>query len=77
MKRAKSQCTLQTLHFMLDTAVPQEDAIKKVIFEVKDYKNKAGESIKIISETNLDYGSIIMEVKKKVSGYDIGNYFDE
>ena len=65
MKRAKSQCTLQTLHFMLDPAVPQEDAIKKVIFEVKDYKNKAGESIKIISETNLDYGSIIMEVKKE------------
>ena len=65
MKRVKSQCTLQTLHFMLDTAVPQEDAIKKVIFEIKDYKNKAGESIKIISETNLDYGSIIMEVKKE------------
>lgn len=40
MKRIKSQCTLQTLHFMLDLAVLQDEAIKKVEYELADYKTK-------------------------------------
>lgn len=77
MKRVKSQCTLQTLHFMLDPTVPQELAIKKVEQELAEYKAKAGANVKILNETKLEDSSVLLEVKKKVSGYDVGDYFNE
>ncbi len=76
MKRIQSACLMQTLHFILDPNVPSEEAIKKVILEVANYKNSAKDSVRISSEKTLEDGSVILSIKKKVSGYDIGNYFD-
>lgn len=77
MKRIHSACLLQTLHFMLDPNVEHDEAIKKVNLEVINFKNSKKDSMKILSETKLDDGSYILKLKKKVSGYSVGNYFDE
>ncbi len=77
MKRIQSQCIFQTLHFMLDPTVSQAEAIKKVELELAHYKENAGKAIKIVYEEKLEDGSVILEVKKKVSGYSVGKYFND
>lgn len=76
MKRIKSACLYQTVTFILDPNVTKEEALKKVESEVNNYKAKAGFSLQILKETKNNDGSIELEVRKKVSGYSIGNYFD-
>lgn len=76
MKRVKSACLYQTLVFLLDPNVSKEEALKKVEYEVSNYKtNVDGSNIQILNETKNSDGSVEISVRKKVSGYSIGNYF--
>ena len=77
MKRVKSACLYQTLSFLLDPNVSKEEALKKVAYEIANYKaNVDGSNIQILNETENPDGSVEIQVRKKVSGYSIGNYFD-
>ncbi len=76
MKRVQSACLTQTLHFILDPSLEKEEAIKRVEEEVVAYKNKMESMIKVLREEKREDGTIIIEVKKKVSGYSVGKYFD-
>ena len=76
MKRVKAACLYQTISFNLDPNVPVEIAIDKVKSEVATYKEKAGTNLQILKETHNDDGSVEIEVRKSVSGYSVGHYFD-
>lgn len=76
MKRISSACLYQTLHFILDPSLENTEAKTRVCNEVEGYKAAAGSSIQILKEQELQDGSVLLEVRKKVSGYPVGNYFD-
>jgi hypothetical protein len=79
MKRVKAACITQTLHFMLKEDVGHDYAVKLVEEEVKRYKtglDKSGTKYKIISESNQEDGSIIMEIKKQYNTSAVGDYLN-
>jgi hypothetical protein len=76
MKRVTSACLLQILHFVLDPNLEKTLAKEKVKQEVEKYKLDFKDTAKIVKEEYLNDGTIILSVKKMVSGYPIGNYFD-
>ncbi len=76
MKRVKSACLYQTLSFILDPNFTKEEALEKVNNEVKNYKSQVGEKLQILNEKVFEDGSVELEVRKAVSGYSIGNYFE-
>ena len=76
MKRVKAACLYQTISFILDPSVPVEMAIDKVKYEVATYKAKAGSNLQILKEIQNEDGSVEIEVRKSVSGYSVGNYFN-
>lgn len=76
MKRISSACLYQTLHFILDPGLENTEARSKVCSEVESYKAAAGSNIQILKEQNLQDGSVLLEVRKRVSGYPVGSYFD-
>ena len=76
MKRIKSACITQTLHFMLKEDVGRDYAQKLVKEEVAKYKsqlNQRGIQYKIISEETQRDGSIVMEIKKQYSTSSVGD----
>ena len=78
MKRVKAACLCQTLHFMLkdDSAY----AVRAVKEEAEQYKARLIRNRvphKIISETTLPDGSIVMEVKKQYNTSPVGSYLDD
>ena len=77
MKRGKSACLYQTLFFILDPKVSKEEALSKVQTEVEVYKKKANSDIQILNETINEDGSVEIQIRKKVSEYSVGNYFDK
>lgn len=77
MKRVKSACLYQTLVFILDPKVSKEEALSKVQTEVEVYKKKANSDIQILNETINEDGSVEIQIRKKVSEYSVGNYFDK
>lgn len=76
MKRVKSACLYQTISFLLDPSVDKEIALEKVKNEVLAYKSNATSNMQLLKETHNDDGSVEIEVRKAVSGYSVGNYFD-
>lgn len=76
MKRVQAACLYQTLVFLLDPNVDREIALKKVKWETEAYKAKASDVLQILSETVNEDGSVTIKIRKKVSGYEVGNYFD-
>jgi hypothetical protein len=76
MKRIKAACLYQTISFILDPSVPKEITIDKVKFEVANYKAKLNSNVQILKETHNDDGSVEIEVRKAVSGYSVGHYFN-
>ena len=76
MKRIASACTCQTLHFILDPALDVEEAKLRVKQEVNFYKESMKDKIKVLSETSNPDGTVFLELRKVVSGYPIGKYFD-
>ncbi len=79
MKRVKAACIVQTLHFMLKEDVGHDYAISLVNEEVKKYKKHLEMNrtkYKILSETTLEDGSIMIEIKKQYNLSPVGNYLD-
>lgn len=76
MKRVLSACTYQTLSFILDPKFEELEARNKVQAEVLAYKEQAKDSIQILEIIENADGSVIMKVRKKVSGYPVGDYFN-
>ena len=79
MKRVKSACLTQTLHFMLKEDVGHNYAVQLVKEEVKKYKDdldKKQTQYRILSEETQADGSIIIEIKKQYNASPVGNYLD-
>jgi len=79
MKRVKSACITQTLHFLLKEDVGHEYAVKLVTEEVKKYKEQLDKNktrYKILSEETQADGSVIIEIKKQYNTSPVGNYLD-
>lgn len=79
MKRVKSACITQTLHFLLKEDVGHDYAVKLVQEEVKKYKEHLDRNktqYKILSEEVQNDGSIVIEIKKQYNTSPIGNYLD-
>ncbi len=79
MKRVKAACITQTLHFQLKEDVGSDYAKRMVQEEVAHYKaklNKSGTKYKIISETTMEDGSIMMEIKKQYNMSPVGEYLN-
>lgn len=77
MKRVKAACIIQTLHFMLKEDSGYEYAKKMVQEEVKKYKaglDKNKVQYKILSETEQEDGSIVIEIKKQYNTSPVGEY---
>ena len=77
MKRIKAACITQTLHFMLKEDVEHEYAKTMVQEEVRKYKSGLDRNktvYKIISEKELDDGSIMMEIIKQYNSSPVGDY---
>lgn len=77
MKRVKAACITQTLHFMLKEDAGREYAKKMVQEEVRKYKagldrNKV--QYKILSETEQEDGSVMIEIKKQYNTSPVGEY---
>lgn len=79
MKRVKSACIVQTLHFILKDGVVGDYAKRMVLEEVKRYKDgldKSGTKYRILSEEVQTDGSVIIEIKKQYNTSPVGNYLD-
>lgn len=79
MKRVKSACITQTLHFLLKENAPHDYALRLVTEEVKKYKEQLERNntkYKILSEETQPDGSVIIEIKKQYNSSPIGNYLD-
>lgn len=79
MKRVKSACITQTLHFQLKEDVEHDDAVKLVKEEVDKYKeqlDKTRTKYKILKEEDQKDGSIMIEIKKQYNTSSVGHYLD-
>jgi hypothetical protein len=79
MKRIKAACIRQMLHFMLKEDLGHDDARKMVQEEVKRYKaglDRNKTKYRIISEKELEDGSIMIEIIKQYNTSPVGDYLD-
>lgn len=79
MKRVKAACVTQTLHFQLKEDIDREYAISLMKGELDRYKKQLEKSetkYKILSESEEQDGSIIIEIKKQYNNSPVGNYLD-
>ena len=79
MKRVKSACICQTLHFMLKEDVEHLYAVKQVKDEVEQYKKNLERNhtqYKIVEQTEQPDGSIMVTVIKQYNSAPVGNYLD-
>jgi len=79
MKRVKAACIMQTLHFQLKEEVGHDYAVNLVKEDVERYKKqleRARTKHKILSETEQQDGSIIIEIKKQYNSSPLGSYLD-
>ncbi len=79
MKRIKSACICQTLHFMLKEDTPHDFAVNLVKDEVASYKTglvKNKTKHKIVEEIEQPDGSVILKVIKQYNSSPVGDYLD-
>lgn len=79
MKRVKAACICQTLHFQLKEDVNHDLAVQLVRKELEQYKSNLSKNrtqFRIIEETKLDDGSIIVKVIKQYNSSPVGDYFN-
>lgn len=79
MKRVKSACVCQTLHFMLKDGVEHNYAVKLVQEEVEKYKHDLERNrtqYRIVEQTEQPDGSIIIKVIKQYSSAPVGDYLN-
>ncbi|WP_343009689.1 hypothetical protein [Clostridium celatum] len=80
MKRVKAACIIQTLHFQLKEDLDHEYAVKMIKDEVDKYKKSLEKSkmkYRILSETEQEDGSVIIEIKKQYNQSPIGKYLEK
>ena len=80
MKIVKAACIIQTLHFQLKEDLDHEYAVKMIKDEVDKYKKSLEKSkmkYRILSETEQEDGSVIIEIKKQYNQSPIGKYLEE
>lgn len=79
MKRIKSACICQTIHFMLKDGISNEFNKKQVASEVDNYKKtleKNRTQYKIVEETVQDDGSVIIKIIKQYNASPVGDYLN-
>lgn len=79
MKRIQSACLNQTIHFQLKEDVEHKLAVEQVRQEYAHYKQlleRNRTQYKILEETEQPDGSILIRIKKQVSQYKVGDWFD-
>lgn len=79
MKRIKSACLLQTVHFLLKEDLGHAAAINAVKDEVEHYKAQLQRSFtkyKIVDEQTQPDGSIIIHIKKQYLNHNCDEYMD-
>lgn len=77
MKRVKSACICQTLHFMLKEDLGHDYAVKLVTEEVEHYKKKLEQNriqYKIVEEMPQPDGSIVIKIIKQYNQSPVGDY---
>ena len=78
MKRIKAACLLQTISFQPKDTYPSEFNKQQVQKEYEAYKammTQRGTKFKILNETVLKDGSILVELKKQNNQQPVGEYF--
>ncbi len=81
MKRVKSACICQTLHFMLkeDAFHDHAHAVRMVKEEVENYKRGLERNrtlYRIVEETGQSDGSIMVKVIKQYNAAPVGDYLN-
>ena len=79
MKRIQFACLEQTIHFMLKDDVPKQTALRAVDLEYASYKAQMERNrtqYKIVEETRLEDGSLLIKIKKQYNNYDCGEYME-
>lgn len=79
MKRVKSACICQTLHFTLKEDVDHLYAVRQVKEEVEQYKKNLERNrtlYKIVEQTEQPDGSILVKVIKQYNAAPVGDYLD-
>ena len=79
MKRIKSACLLQTIHFQLKEDLDHTTAVQMVREELNHYKallERNRTKHKILEETTQPDGSVIIRIIKQYNQSPVGNYLD-
>ena len=79
MKRVKSACICQTLHFTLKDGLDHLYAVKQVKEEVETYKKNMERNhtkYKIVEQTEQPVGSIIVKIIKQYNAAPVGDYLN-
>ena len=79
MRRIRSACLIQTIHFQLKEDLPHDEACRAVREEYALYKSRMDRNrtrYKIIKEQEEPDGSLLIEVKKQYNNSPCGAYLD-
>ncbi len=79
MKRIKSACICQTIHFMLKDGISNEFNKRQVATEVENYKKsleRTKTQYKIVEETTEADGSVIIKIIKQYNSSPVGDYIN-
>jgi hypothetical protein len=79
MKRVRSACICQTLHFLLKEDTDPALAAKLVKDEVAHYKatpERNRTAYKIVEETTQNDGSILIKIIKQYNATPVGDYLN-
>ena len=79
MKRIKSACLLQTVHFQLKEDLGHAAAVQQVREELSHYKSQLDRNrikYKIVDETEQPDGSIVVHIKRQYNNHSCEEYMD-
>ena len=79
MKRIKSACLLQTVHFQITDDIARAAAERVVREEVAHYKaqlERNRTAYKIEEEAVQPDGSVIVKIRKQYNNHNVGDYMD-
>ena len=79
MKRIRSACLMQTIHFQLKEDLPHDAACQAVRQEYELYKQRMDQNrtpYRIVQEQVESDGSLLVEVKKQYNSSPVGRYLD-
>lgn len=77
MKRIKSSCLMQTVHFLLKDGLSHDLAVTGVKEEYEQYKKQMEKNhtkYQILDETVEPDGSIVIHIKKQYNGQNCDEY---